>query len=195
MSTCVGEEGLDIGDVDMIICYDVHKSPVRLVQRMGRTGRKRDGRIVMLMTEGKEEHVFNQSMYQKKNLHKNMISSDKLKDFLVANGPRVIPRHLHPRCHEMPMQVVEVFPVPNARPAKAGTSSSTAQRKATKTTKCYYLSDAEAEYWTQNFATSERLPILPDSGRVKENVAQPLLKLDKWLPWQVTFLYGCQLSA
>ena len=31
VSTCVGEEGLDIGDVDLIICYDVSKSPISLV--------------------------------------------------------------------------------------------------------------------------------------------------------------------
>jgi len=58
VSTCIGEEGLDIGDVDLIICFDAHKSPIRLVQRMGRTGRKRHGRIVMLVTEGKEEQVW-----------------------------------------------------------------------------------------------------------------------------------------
>ena len=57
VSTCVGEEGLDIGDVDLIVCFDSHKSPIRLVQRMGRTGRKRDGKVVMLVTEGKEEKV------------------------------------------------------------------------------------------------------------------------------------------
>ena len=31
VSTCVGEEGLDIGDVDLIVCYDVSKSPISLV--------------------------------------------------------------------------------------------------------------------------------------------------------------------
>jgi ATP-dependent Lhr-like helicase len=36
----VGEEGLDIGEVDLIICYDSQKSPIRLIQRMGRTGRR-----------------------------------------------------------------------------------------------------------------------------------------------------------
>jgi Fanconi anemia group M protein len=51
VSTCVGEEGLDIGEVDLIVCFDVSKSPIRLVQRMGRTGRKRAGRIVVLVTE------------------------------------------------------------------------------------------------------------------------------------------------
>ena len=57
VSTCVGEEGLDIGEVDLIVCFDAHKSPIRLAQRMGCTGRKRAGRIVMLVTEGKEEQA------------------------------------------------------------------------------------------------------------------------------------------
>lgn len=57
VATCVGEEGLDIGEVDLIVCFDAHASPIRLVQRMGRTGRKRDGRIVILVTEGIEEQV------------------------------------------------------------------------------------------------------------------------------------------
>ncbi|XP_047719755.1 Fanconi anemia group M protein isoform X4 [Prionailurus viverrinus] len=55
VSTCVGEEGLDIGEVDLIICFDAQKSPIRLIQRMGRTGRKRQGRIVVILAEGREE--------------------------------------------------------------------------------------------------------------------------------------------
>lgn len=57
MSTCVGEEGLDIGEVDLIVCFDAQKNPTRLVQRMGRTGRKRQGRIVIILAEGREERV------------------------------------------------------------------------------------------------------------------------------------------
>ena len=57
VATCVGEEGLDIGEVDLIVCFDAHKSPIRLVQRMGRTGRKRSGRIVVIVAQGKEEQV------------------------------------------------------------------------------------------------------------------------------------------
>lgn len=58
VSTCIGEEGLDVGEVDLIICFDISsKSPIRMVQRMGRTGRQRDGRIVCLVTEGKEDQV------------------------------------------------------------------------------------------------------------------------------------------
>ncbi|XP_058808100.1 Fanconi anemia group M protein isoform X2 [Phymastichus coffea] len=55
ISTSVGEEGLDVGEVDLIVCFDISTStPTRLVQRMGRTGRKRSGRVVLLLTEGKE---------------------------------------------------------------------------------------------------------------------------------------------
>lgn len=57
VSTCVGEEGLDIGEVDLIICFDAQKSPIRLVQRMGRTGRRRQGRIVVILAQGREERV------------------------------------------------------------------------------------------------------------------------------------------
>lgn len=31
--TSIGEEGLDIGEVDLIICYDSQASPVRMVKK------------------------------------------------------------------------------------------------------------------------------------------------------------------
>lgn len=31
MATSVGEEGLDIGEVDLIVCYDAQKTPIRMV--------------------------------------------------------------------------------------------------------------------------------------------------------------------
>ena len=56
-STCVGEEGMDIGEVDLIVCFDAHKSPVKLIQWMGRTGRKRIVVIVAVYSRTlSEEH-------------------------------------------------------------------------------------------------------------------------------------------
>jgi len=57
IATSVAEEGLDIGDVDLIICLEANKSPIKFVQRLGRTGRKRSGKCVTLLTEGKEQIV------------------------------------------------------------------------------------------------------------------------------------------
>ena len=51
------EEGLDIGDVDLIVCYDALGSATRNTQRHGRTGRKHAGRVVTLVTQGFEEQV------------------------------------------------------------------------------------------------------------------------------------------
>ena len=55
VATSVGEEGLDVGEVDLIVCYDTPSSPLKNVQRMGRTGRRRSGRVIFLMSEGYEE--------------------------------------------------------------------------------------------------------------------------------------------
>ena len=57
VSTAIGEEGLDIGEVDLIICFDMQKSNTRTIQRMGRTGRKRDGKVIFLLTESQKSLV------------------------------------------------------------------------------------------------------------------------------------------
>ena len=55
IATSVAEEGLDIGDVDLIISYDCLASPVRMVQRLGRTGRAGKGKVIILVAKGEEE--------------------------------------------------------------------------------------------------------------------------------------------
>lgn len=47
-SIAIGEEGLDIGSVDLIINFDCVRSPIRNLQRIGRTGRSRDGEVIWL---------------------------------------------------------------------------------------------------------------------------------------------------
>ncbi|KAL1500502.1 hypothetical protein AB1Y20_013159 [Prymnesium parvum] len=50
VATSVAEEGLDVGECDLCICFDPVSSPIRLIQRFGRTARKREGRCVLLLT-------------------------------------------------------------------------------------------------------------------------------------------------
>lgn len=61
VATCIGEEGLDIGEVGLIVLFDSSSSPVRTVQRIGRTGRQRAGEIVALVTPGPETAKFDQA--------------------------------------------------------------------------------------------------------------------------------------
>lgn len=52
------DEAVDIGEVDLIVNFDCLSSPIRMIQRVGRTGRKRDGRVVTLVAEGSEEKTY-----------------------------------------------------------------------------------------------------------------------------------------
>ncbi len=56
--TSVGEEGLDIPNVDLIIYYEPVSSEIRNIQRRGRTGRKKQGRIIVLMTENTRDEAY-----------------------------------------------------------------------------------------------------------------------------------------
>ncbi|KAM6912243.1 Fanconi anemia group M protein [Xenentodon cancila] len=100
VSTCVGEEGLDIGEVDLIVCFDAQKNPIRLVQRMGRTGRKRQGRIIVILAEGREEKTYNQSQSNKRSVYKS-IMGNKSGFHMYPNSPRMLPEGVNPTLHKM----------------------------------------------------------------------------------------------
>ncbi|XP_008398144.1 Fanconi anemia group M protein isoform X1 [Poecilia reticulata] len=100
VSTCVGEEGLDIGEVDLIVCFDAQKNPIRLVQRMGRTGRKRQGRIVVILTEGREERTYNQSQSNKRSVYKS-ITGNRNGFHMYPSSPRMLPEGVNPQLHKM----------------------------------------------------------------------------------------------
>ena len=51
VATRVGEEGLDIAEVNQVIFYDNVPSSIRFVQRRGRTGRKDTGKLIVLIAK------------------------------------------------------------------------------------------------------------------------------------------------
>ena len=51
VATRVGEEGLDISEVNLVIFYDNVPSSIRFIQRRGRTRRKTSGRLVVLIAK------------------------------------------------------------------------------------------------------------------------------------------------
>lgn len=48
--------------VDLIVCFDSDASPIRNIQRMGRTGRHKPGRVVYIMSQGKEEESYRKGL-------------------------------------------------------------------------------------------------------------------------------------
>lgn len=49
--TSVGEEGLDIPSVDLVVFYDAVASEIRNIQRRGRTGRFNVGKVILLLNK------------------------------------------------------------------------------------------------------------------------------------------------
>jgi ATP-dependent DNA helicase MPH1 len=95
VATSIGEEGLDIGEVDLIVCYDSSASPIRMLQRMGRTGRKRAGNITLLLMKGKEEDSY---IKAKDNYEKmqQMIASGSRFTFHDERSARILPAGIRP---------------------------------------------------------------------------------------------------
>ena len=135
VATSIGEEGLDIGEVDMIVCYDCSKSPIRMLQRMGRTGRKRAGNIVVLMMRGKEEEGFKQA---EDNYQKMQAKIAKGTEFSFHDdlSPRIVPREIDPKVDK---RVVEI-PIENTQGGSVEPSRSKA-RNAKKPPKKFHMPD------------------------------------------------------
>ncbi|KAK8027312.1 fanconi anemia group M [Apiospora marii] len=101
VATSIGEEGLDIGQVDLIICYDASSSPIKMLQRMGRTGRKRAGKVVLLLMRGKEEDKYTAAKDAYNQLQA-MICDGKRFNFRHDLSTRIVPREIKPQVDKQP---------------------------------------------------------------------------------------------
>jgi ATP-dependent DNA helicase MPH1 len=110
VATSIGEEGLDIGEVDLIICYDASKSPIRMLQRMGRTGRKRAGNVHILLMRGKEERDFAKAKDNYRKMQE-IIESGQDFQFHEEKCFRIVPKEIQPVVDK---RVVEI-PVENTQ--------------------------------------------------------------------------------
>lgn len=67
----VGEEGLDIPAVDLVVFYEPIPSAIRTIQRRGRTGRHEEGNVIILIAKGTRDEAYRWVAHHKeKNMHK-----------------------------------------------------------------------------------------------------------------------------
>ena len=103
VATSIGEEGLDIGEVDLIICYDSTSSPIKNIQRMGRTGRKRDGKVLMLFSSN-EESKFDKAMGGYEYIQQHIMKGDFIQ---LRPQHRMIPDEYKPEAVKQLIQIPE----------------------------------------------------------------------------------------
>ncbi|KAG5930099.1 3'-5' DNA helicase [Claviceps africana] len=122
VATSIGEEGLDIGQVDLIVCYDSSASPIRMLQRMGRTGRKRAGNIVLLLMRGKEEDQFAKSKDSYEKMQKLICEGSRF-NFRFDLSSRIVPREIRPevdkRHVEIPFENTQNSSLPEPKKRRA----------------------------------------------------------------------------
>ncbi|KAL2812053.1 hypothetical protein BJX63DRAFT_421963 [Aspergillus granulosus] len=106
VATSIGEEGLDIGEVDLIVCYDASASPIRMLQRMGRTGRKRAGNIVLLLMQGKEEENYLKAKDNYERMQE-LIASGTQFAFHDDISPRILPAGIRPTPDKRQIEIPE----------------------------------------------------------------------------------------
>jgi len=75
VSSSIGEEGLHVPDVDLVVFYEAVPSEIRSIQRKGRTGRTRPGKVIILLTEGTVDEAYYYSSLKRERLMKSLVSS------------------------------------------------------------------------------------------------------------------------
>ncbi len=93
VATSVGEEGLDIPATDLVIFYEPVPSEIRAIQRKGRTGRGKEGKVIVLITKNSRDEAYyyaslrkERIMYEKLLEIKRRIENKKLDTFIPKKG-------------------------------------------------------------------------------------------------------------
>ena len=73
VSSSIGEEGLHVPDVDLVVFYEAVPSEIRYIQRRGRTGRTTEGRVVILLAEGTVDEAYYYSTLLKESRMKELV--------------------------------------------------------------------------------------------------------------------------
>jgi len=100
VSTSIGEEGLDIPSVDLVVFYEPVPSEIRYIQRKGRTGRRRFGRVVILAAEATVDMAY---------LHASRKLAEKMKKVIRSLNASLQPilRTGVPEKKTMPAELIE----------------------------------------------------------------------------------------
>ncbi|EDW10587.1 uncharacterized protein Dmoj_GI18468 [Drosophila mojavensis] len=140
VATSIGEEGLDVGEVELIVCFDICSSnPTRFVQRIGRTGRQKKGDVVMLVTDGREQQLLKEMLANKDQMNRKLLQSTLVKSALYPHSPRLVPPQFHPRCEQRLMESIKPKPQTPSPKAKGR------KQPVQPTVKCHDL----RRYFTQ----------------------------------------------
>ncbi|MBS3109526.1 DEAD/DEAH box helicase [Candidatus Woesearchaeota archaeon] len=72
--TSIGEEGLDIPEVDLVVFYEAIPSAIRHIQRRGRTGRQKEGKVIVMVAKNTRDEAYKWTAFHKeKRMHTTLV--------------------------------------------------------------------------------------------------------------------------
>ncbi|MFQ6050340.1 MAG: DEAD/DEAH box helicase [Candidatus Hydrothermarchaeota archaeon] len=92
VATSIGEEGLDVPEVDLVIFYEPVPSEIRSIQRRGRTGRAKAGKVIILIAKGtRDESYYWRSIHREKKMKKTLkrLKDQDLREEIEVEQPRL----------------------------------------------------------------------------------------------------------
>ncbi len=93
VASSIGEEGLDIPNVDLVIFYEPIPNEIRNIQRRGRTGRFRTGDVYILVANETKDQIY---LYISRQREVKMLSIiDTLNDMLKKDRVKVSNKQRH----------------------------------------------------------------------------------------------------
>ncbi len=90
VATSIGEEGLDIPSVDTVVFFEPIASEIRSIQRRGRAGRLKAGKVIVLITVGTRDEAYFYSSRKKEENMKRIVG--KMKRKFAAPGQKKRPQ-------------------------------------------------------------------------------------------------------
>lgn len=120
VATSVAEEGLDIPATDLVVFYEPIPSEIRTIQRRGRTGRKRPGKVVILITRQTRDEAYYWSSRGKEKRMKSELEKLRSKlaeKFKVGEPKKLFHTEIIPKPIQAPEPETQVGSLPSQSPS------------------------------------------------------------------------------
>jgi Fanconi anemia group M protein len=96
VATSVAEEGLDIPSTDLVVFYEPIPSEIRSIQRKGRTARRMQGRVVILIAKNTQDEAYYWSSVRKEKMMYKQLKTINLK-LDKSKGAIIEAKDLYPK--------------------------------------------------------------------------------------------------
>jgi hypothetical protein len=161
---------------------------------MGRTGRKRDGRIIVMVTEGKEDQIYNKSQSNKKSIHRAIKDGCKNLTFF-KQCPRMVPRYISPQVHKMHMTIGEFVSSRAGRKAKTGGSGGGGKASASGQAKLGFATNKKKGGGKSGFLSNDELMCWSNELALSDKESRTLVRsVEQCFPTRTEFLSVAKLK-